>query len=75
MRRPRIERATFSSALHAPSIAAELKAPRVRSLSQNPVVLVDPVAVDISHCFFLGAVGVEVRSSGTKYAFVSGLQV
>eukprot|EP00966_Prymnesium_polylepis_P245139 5670365-Prymnesium_polylepis.1 len=41
----------------------------------NPVVLVDPVAVDISHSYFLGAVGIELRSSGSPEAFVSGLQI
>eukprot|EP01043_Picozoa_sp_COSAG02_P019107 COSAG02_NODE_910_length_16005_cov_46.458569_8_plen_352_part_00 len=29
----------------------------------NRVVLVDPVAVDVSHSFFLGGVGIELRSS------------
>ncbi len=41
----------------------------------DPVVLIDPLAVDISHCFFLGAVGVELRSSGHPTAFISGLQI
>ena len=36
------------------------------------VVLVDPVAVDLSHSMFLGGVGVEVRSSGAG-AHCSGL--
>ena len=40
----------------------------------NPVVIIDPVAVDVSHSFFLGAVGVELRSSGDG-AFISGLQI
>lgn len=38
------------------------------------VVVVDPVAVDISHSLFLGGTGVEIRSSGTG-ALVSGLTV
>ena len=41
----------------------------------NPVVLVDPVGVEIAHSLFLGAVGVELRSSGAAEAMVSGLQV
>ena len=41
----------------------------------EPVVLIDPVAVVLSHCYFLGAVGIELRSSGSPDAFVSGLQV
>lgn len=40
----------------------------------NPVVLVDPVSIHVTQCFFLGGVGVEIRSSGSQ-AFVSGLQV
>ena len=40
----------------------------------HPVVLIDPVTVEVSHCFFLSA-NVEVRSSGAPDAFVSGLQV
>lgn len=41
----------------------------------NRVVLVDPIAIEVTHCFFLGAVGVEIRSSGLPNAFISGLQI
>ena len=39
----------------------------------KPVVLIDPMQVSIAHSFFLGAVGVELRSSGTPAAAINGL--
>ena len=47
--------------------ALEVSGTAVRVLGSyfdfNRVVLVDPVAVDVSHSFFLGGVGIELRSS------------
>jgi len=55
-----------------------VSAESVRVLSSyfdfNPVVLVSPVAAQVSNSFFLGGVGLEIRSSGPG-SFVSGLQV
>jgi hypothetical protein len=56
-----------------------VRSPEVRIVSSYfdfaRVVLVDPVAIELTHCFFLGAVGVEIRSSGKAGAFISGLQI
>ena len=41
----------------------------------DAVILIDPVAVEVAHSFFLGGVGVEVRSSGQPGAFVAGLSI
>lgn len=41
----------------------------------NPVVLVDPIAVDVSHNMFLGGVSIFIESSGRPGAFVSGLHL
>ena len=40
----------------------------------SPVVVIDPIAVDISHNMFLGGVGIEIRSSGAT-GMVSGLTI
>jgi hypothetical protein len=47
--------------------ALEISGHSVRVLGSyfdfNRVVIIDPVAVDVSHSFFLGGVGIELRSS------------
>lgn len=40
----------------------------------DPVLIIDPLGVDISHCFFLGGVGIKVQSSGTG-TICSGLRI
>ena len=40
----------------------------------NPVVIVDPIAVDLSHSMFLGGVGIELRSSKPN-APITGLSI
>jgi hypothetical protein len=39
----------------------------------KPVVLIDPMQVEVAHSFFLGAIAVELRSSGSAAAAINGL--
>ena len=58
--------------------ALEISGHSVRVLGSyfdfNRVVIVDPVAVDVSHSFFLGGVGIELRASKPG-AIIDGLSL